>query len=186
MDNIIVLLRSLHLHENAFMKQKIITSWKIKTKKEYYSNTKKKKPDDEETKEADTIKENNNPEKGKDLTLIYIQPDVRIIVDIFENFFGTCWEDEKKNPTFFVSSTRYISNTGLKYTKIELQNIKAAGVHLILENAKIDAKSICMEKKYVVSVSDLKKLDIDSKNLHGFGMSQSMPYAEIKFGFKIN
>ena len=49
-----------------------------------------KEPDDEETKEADTTKEKNNLEKGKDLTLIYFQPDVRFIVDIFEKFFGTC------------------------------------------------------------------------------------------------
>ena len=38
-----------------------------------------------------------------------------------------------------------------------------------------------MGKRYLVSVNDTETLDIDSKNLYDFGLSQSLPCANSKF-----
>ena len=66
-------------------------------------------------------------------------------------------------------------------TQRELGNIREADLILIFEKAIRGGISGCMGKRYAVSVKEIKKLDRDSNDLYGRGLSQRLPCADKKF-----
>ena len=59
-----------------------------------------KLPDDEETKWTNKILKKLNLKTGRDLHLVQIKSDVKLLADLFEKLIETFWED-KLIPVFF-------------------------------------------------------------------------------------
>ena len=85
------------------------------------------------------------------------------------------------SPLYFVSLPGYTWECGLKYTNMKLQTLQDKDMILLLENGIRGGISGVMGDRYVKSDKDKNILYFDATNLHGFGMSQSLPYDEIKF-----
>ena len=70
---------------------------------------------------------------------------------------------------------------GLKYTNIRLQTLQDKEMTFLLENGIRGGISGVMGDRYVKSDDNNIIVYVDANNLYGFGMSQPLPYDEIKF-----
>ena len=70
---------------------------------------------------------------------------------------------------------------GLKYTNIRLQTLQDKEMTFLLENGIRGGISGVMGDRYVKSDDNNNIVYVDANILYGFGMSQPLPYDEIKF-----
>ena len=70
---------------------------------------------------------------------------------------------------------------GLKYTNIRLQTLQDKEMILLLENGIRGGISGISGDRYVKSGKNKNIVYVDANNLHGFGMSQPLPYDNITF-----
>ena len=69
----------------------------------------------------------------------------------------------------------------MKYTDIKLRTLEDKDLILTLENKIRGGISSVMGDRYVKSNENKKVLYIDGNKLHGWAMSENLPYDEIKF-----
>ena len=81
----------------------------------------------------------------------------------------------------FVSLPSFTMHCALEYTGISLQILQDEELILLLENNIRGGLSSIMGDRYVKSDESEKIVYIDSNNLYGCSMIQSLPYGEIKF-----
>ena len=82
---------------------------------------------------------------------------------------------------YFVSLPGFTWACGLKYTNVRLQTLQDKEMILLIENGLRGGISGIMGDRYVKSDDNNNIVYVDAKNLCGFGMSQPLPYDEIKF-----
>ena len=82
---------------------------------------------------------------------------------------------------YFVTLPGYTWECGLKYTNIKLQTLQDKETILLLENGIRGGISGVKGDRYIKSDENKKILYVDANNLNGFGMSQPLPYDDIKF-----
>ena len=82
---------------------------------------------------------------------------------------------------YFVSLPGYNWACGLKYTNIKLQTIQDKDMILLLENGICGGISAVFGGRYVKSDDNKNIIYGDANNLYGFGMSEPLPYDDIKF-----
>ena len=69
----------------------------------------------------------------KDFHNHYLKTDVLLLVDIYEKFISTCLEYYGVEPSHYFSSPGLSWDAMLKMTKVDLQKISNADIHLFLE-----------------------------------------------------
>ena len=149
--------------------------------KDFFSKLKNKCPDDKEIDRTREIIKKFNVKDGKELTELYCQSDVLLLTCVFEKFIKVSQNKFGISPLYFVSLPGYTWSCGLKYTNIKLQTLQDKEMIFLLENGIRGGISGVMGDRYIKSDENTNIIYFDATNLYGFGMSQSLPYNEIKF-----
>ena len=147
----------------------------------FFSKLKNKCPDDNEIDRTREIIKKFNIKDGKELTELYCKSDVLLLACVFEKFIKVSQNEFGVSPLYFVSLPGYNWECGLKFTNIKLQTLQDKDMILFLENGIRGGISGVMGDRYVKSDENTNIVYGDANNLYGFGMSQPLPYDDIKF-----
>ena len=125
----------------------------------------------------------------------YLKKDVLLLSDVFEKFIFTCLKYYGLDPCHYFSSPGLSWDAMLKMTKVELEKISNADMHLFIESGM--RGGICyVVKRYSKANNefctdyDPKKPKVyikylDMNNLYGKAMSEYLPYRGFE-SFKVN
>ena len=121
---------------------------------------------------------------------LYLKTDVLLLAYVFEKFVNTCLDYYGADPCHYFSSPRLSWDAVLKITKIELDLISDIDMHLFIEKGmrgsiSYIAKRYCKaNNKHMKSYDEYKEsiyiTYLDANNLHGWAMSQYLPYSGFK------
>ena len=125
----------------------------------------------------------------------YLKKDVLLLVDVFENFISTILKYYNLDLCHYFSLPGLSWNAMLKTTKVELENISDADVHIFIKKGLRGGISY-INKKYSKANNeycpdyDKNKPKVyinyhDMNNLYGDAMSQYLPYGGFKW-VKVN
>ena len=121
----------------------------------------------------------------------YLKKDVFLLADVFEKFISTCLKNYNLDPCHYFSSPGLSWDAMLKMTKVELEKISDADIHLFIEKGMRGGISY-VSKRYIKANNencpdyDKEKPEIyinylDMNNLYGGAMSQYLPYGGFKW-----
>ena len=148
-------------------------------REDYFSTLKQSYPDFEETIRTQAIVVKNKITNLKELTMLYLENDVLLLTDIFQNYIETCKKAYGINPLDSYSTPSFTWKGGLKLTGVKLDFITDDKLRLILENNMRGGPSACMSNRYVKR-GERKTLYEDLNNLYGWSMSQYLPTGDFR------
>ncbi|KAL9884631.1 uncharacterized protein ACN427_011393 [Glossina fuscipes fuscipes] len=119
----------------------------------------------------------------KDYMVLYLESDVLILTDVFENFRILCLEIYKLDPCNYVTAPSLSWDAMLKYTKVEMELIVDPEIHTFLKTNIRGGLTQCTQKLSESNNKFNENYD-ESKSenyLYGWAMSQKLPYANFQF-----
>ena len=121
----------------------------------------------------------------KDYHNHYLKKDVLLLADVFEKFISTSLKYYNLDPCHYFSAPGLSWDAMLKMTKVELEKISDADIHLFIERG-MRGGICCVSKRYSKANNefclnyDKTKLKVYI-NLYGKAMSEYLPYGEFKW-----
>ena len=123
---------------------------------------------------------------------LYLQTDVFLLTDVFENFRTKCLEDYGLDPAHYYTLPNFSWDAMLLKTGISLQLVQDEEVYKMFEEGlrggmcqtslrKADANNKYMGEDYDKSKESSYINYLDANNLYGLAMCQKLPYKDIKF-----
>ena len=130
----------------------------------------------------DTFRDNHNH---------YLKKDVLLLADVFEKFISTSLKYYNLDPCHYFSATGLSWNAMLKMTKVELEKISNADIHLFIEKGMrvvisyVNKRYSKANNKYCPDYDKTKPEKhiayIDMNNLYWGAMSEYLPYGGFKW-----
>ena len=128
----------------------------------------------------------------KDYHDLYLQTDVLLLADCFENFRRKCLDFYKLNPAYFYTTSGLSWNAALQMTGVKLELLTEEGMHLMVEEgvrggvSTIITRHAKANNKYMGENFDREAesvylLDLDANNLYEWAMSQSLPTDDFQW-----
>ena len=122
---------------------------------------------------------------------LYVETDVALLADVFENFRNLCQEQYGLDPAHYLTSPGLSWDALLKKTGVELELLTDIDMHLFVERVMRGGISM-VSKRYAkannpyVSEYDPSKpnkfiMYLDANNLYGWAMSKSLPKRDFKW-----
>ena len=125
-----------------------------------------------------------------DYHYLYLKTDVFLLADVFEKFIKTCLDYYVLHPCHYLSSPGLSWNAMVKMIGIELETTGDIDVHLFIENGMRAGISYIAKRhskannKYTKNYDNDKEsvftMYLDANNLHGWAMTQYLPYGGFK------
>ena len=122
---------------------------------------------------------------------LYLQSDVLLLSDVFENFRETCFQYYKLDPAHYYSAPGLSWNACLKMTGIELELISDVDMYLMIEKGLRGGMSVISHRKseannkYMTSYDPEKPSKyityLDANSLYSWSMIQYLPYGGFKW-----
>ena len=122
---------------------------------------------------------------------LYLQTDILLLVDVFENFRKTCLTYYKLDPLHYITSPGLAWDAMLKMTGINLELITDIDMQLFIEKglrggiSYIAHRHATANNKYIKNYDPNKQFSyimyLDANNLYGWAMSQPLPYRNFKW-----
>ena len=116
---------------------------------------------------------------------LYLQSDVLLLADVFENFREVCQRDYKLDPAHYFTVPGLAWDAMLKLTTIELELLTDPTMYLFVENAIRGGISTVTNRYSQANNPYLENYDVDKpttyvtyldcNNLYGTSMSESLP-----------
>ncbi|XP_052855203.1 uncharacterized protein LOC128263964 [Drosophila gunungcola] len=135
--------------------------------------------------------ESFNCQTIKDYLKLYLESDVLILADVFENFRKICQQIYKLDPVNYVTAPSISWDAMLKFTNVQLELISDGDMYNFLKRAVRGGLTQCTQRisiannKYLKSFDPIKPINflsyIDANNLYGWAMSQPLPLSGFKF-----
>ena len=121
----------------------------------------------------------------------YFKKDVLLLADVFEKFISTSLNNYNLDPCHYFSAPGLSWDAMLKMTKVKLEKISDADIHLFIEKGMRGGISY-INKRYSKANNEncpnydkeklLKYINyLDMNNLYGYAMSQYLPYGGFKW-----
>ena len=121
----------------------------------------------------------------------YLKKDVLLLADVFEKFISTSLKNYNLDPCHYFSAPGLSWDAMLKMTKVKLEKISDADIHLFIEKGmrggiSYSAKRYSKANNENCPDYDKEKPEIyinylDMNNLYGGAMSQCLPYGGFKW-----
>ena len=128
---------------------------------------------------------------------LYLQTDVLLLTDVFENFRKTCLVDYGLDPAHYITLPNFSWDAMLLKTGIELELIHDEDIYKMVESGlrggmcqcatrKSEANNPYMGEEYDETKETSYISYLDANNLYGLAMCQKLPYKDIKFVNKLD
>ena len=140
---------------------------------------------------AQQVWQSFNCQSLSDYLKLYLESDVVILADVFENFRNICHEIYKLDPINYVTAPAISWDAMLKYTKVKLQLISNSDIYNFLKLAVRGGLTQCSQRISEANNKYLKHFNpqletnylsyIDANNLYGWAMCQTLPLSNFKF-----
>ena len=122
---------------------------------------------------------------------LYLQTDILLLVDVFENFRKTCLNYYKLDPLHYITSPGLAWDAMLKMTRINLELITDIDMQLFIEKGMrggisyISHRHAEANNKYTRNYDPSKQssyiMYLDANNLYGWAMSKPLPYGNFRW-----
>ena len=122
---------------------------------------------------------------------LYLQTDILLLVDVFENFRKTCLTYYKLDPLHYITSPGLAWDAMLKMTGINIELITDIDMQLFIEKrlrggiSYIAHRYATANNKYIKNYDPNKQFSyimyLDANNLYGWAMSQPLPYGNFRW-----
>ena len=116
---------------------------------------------------------------------IYLETDVLLLADVFENFRRTALSNYNLDPAHYCTLPGYSWDCLLKLTNIELEQITEPDMYLFIEKGLRGGISMVSHRHAIANNPQMQNYNpeqptsylmyLDSNNLYGWAMSQPMP-----------
>ena len=122
---------------------------------------------------------------------LYLQSDVLLLTDVFENFRNTCMQYYGLDPCHYFTSPGLSWDAMLKMTKVKLELMTHINMYQFIEKGMRGGVSYIANRygkannKYMEGYDEKKPskyiMYLDANNLYGWAMSQYLPYGSFKW-----
>ena len=160
-------------------------------KEEFYSILNDKHIKDEDYKHAQNVWNKFNRKNMGEYHDLYLQSDILLLADVFENFRKTCLEYYKLDPCHYFTSPGLSWDAMLKMTSIKLELMTDIDMFQFIEKGLRGGISYIANRYGKANNKYMKEYDekapskyimyLDANNLYGWAMSQYLPTGGFKW-----
>ena len=159
---------------------------------EFYSKLSEEHIKQEEYERAQKIYKHFNIQNLGEYHDLYLQTDVLLLTDVFENFRTKCLEDYQLDPAHYFTLPNFAWDAMLLKTGIKLDLIYDEEIYKMVEKGlrggmcqvshrKAEANNKYMEELYDETKPSSYINYLDANNLYGLAMCQKLPYKDIRW-----
>ena len=160
-------------------------------KSAFYSKLNNKDITDEDYTHAQKIWKEFGMKTMKDYHDLYLELDVLLLADVFENFREVCLNNYKLDPAWYLTAPGLSWDAMLRVTGIKLELLTDSDMLMMVENGTRGGVSMISNRyseannKYMDSYDQTNPSKyiqyLDANNLYGWAMSEKMPYKDFKW-----
>ena len=164
---------------------------KIPSKEDFYSKLYDEEISDEDYQHALKVWNTFNCQTLQDYHDLYLQTDVLLLADVFENFRKTCLKHYKLDPCHYYTVPGLAWDACFKETKQEIQLLKDYDMLMMFEQGTRGGISHISKRYAEANNKYMKDFDVtkpstfiqylDGNNLYGWAMSQKLPTHGFKW-----
>ena len=168
-----------------------LSETQLPQKSAFYSKLNKKDISDEDYNHAQKIWKEFGMKTMKDYHDLYLELDVLLLADVFENFREVCLDNYKLDPAWYLTAPGLSWDAMLRVTGIKLELLTNSDMLMMVENGTRGGVSMISNRyseannKYMDSYDDARPSKyiqyLDANNLYGWAMSEKMPYKDFKW-----
>ena len=160
-------------------------------KEDFYSTLNESGISDKDYERAQRVWNHFNMKTLRDYHDLYLETDVLLLADVFENFRKTCLENYKLDPAHYVSAPGLSWDAFLKKSGEEVELVSDVDMFQFFEKGIRGGTSYIAHRhskannKYMETYDeddeDKYLMYLDANNLYGWAMSQPLPNGEFKW-----
>ena len=164
---------------------------KLPSKEDFYSKLYDEEISDEDYQHAIKVWNTFNCQTLQEYHDLYLQTDVLLFTDVFENFRKTCLKHYKLDPCHYYAAPGLAWDACFKETKQEIELLKDYDMLMLFEQGKrggishISKRYAEANNKYMKDFDESKPSTfiqyLDANNLYGWAMSQKLPTDGFKW-----
>lgn len=162
-----------------------LNATKLPTKEEFYSKLNDIHITDDDYQHAQSVWETFKMRSMRSYHDLYLESDVLLLADVFENFRDVCLENYKLDPTWYYTAPGLAWDAALKITKVELELLTDYDQLLMIEKGIRGGVSMISTRYGKANNPYMKEYDpnlptkyityLDANNLYGWAMSKPLP-----------
>ena len=164
---------------------------KLPTKEDFYSILNNQHISDDECKHAQNVWSTFSLKNMGEYHNLYLESDILLLADVFENFRKTCLEYYKLDPCHYFTSPGLSWDAMLKMTNIKLELMTDVDMFQFIEKGLRGGISYIANRYGKANNKYMKEYDekapskyikyLDANNLYGWAMSQYLPTGGFKW-----
>ena len=168
-----------------------LSETQLPPKSAFYSKLNKKDITGEDYNHAQKIWKEFEMTTMKDYHDLYLELDVLLLADVFENFREVCLDNYKLDPAWYLTAPGLSWDAMLRVTGIKLELLTDSDMLMMVEKGTRGGVSMISNRyseannKYMDSYDDAKPSKyiqyLDANNLYGWAMSEKMPYKDFRW-----
>ena len=168
-----------------------LSETQLPPKDAFYSKLTKQDISDEDYIHAQKVWKEFGMKTMKDYHDLYLELDVLLLADVFENFREVCLDNYKLDPAWYLTAPGLSWDAMLKSTGIKLDLLTDPDMLMMVEAGTRGSVSMISNRyseannKYMNSYDQTKPSKyiqyLDANNLYGWAMSEKMPYKNFEW-----